>query len=231
MNPSKLTEFQLLIRLMKPFFQRRSCLIPTFRGWLCIGLLAVVVAVGTVRNLHSFLAVTDPVEGGVLVIEGWAPDYAFETAIAEFHRHPYDQLYVTGGPIERGAILTEYQTYAGLGEAILRRMGMTSAQAVPAPVARKDRTYLSAIALRDLWHREGKSVQKINLISMGPHSRRSRLLFEKAFGPQVRVGVLAVEDREYDPAQWWKSSHGFRSVTDELIAYGYAKFIFSSESL
>ena len=212
---------------MNPFFKRRTCLVPTLRGWLCLGLLAVVVALGTVRKVHSFLAVTDPVEGGALVIEGWAPDYAFEEAIAEFHRHPYDQLYVTGGPMDHGAVLSEYRTYAELGEAILKRMGMTAVQAVPAPVARKDRTYLAAVALRELFQREGKSVGKINLISVGPHARRSRLLFEKAFGPEVKVGVLAVEDREYDAAHWWKSSQGFRSVTDEAIAYVYARLIFS----
>ena len=61
---------------------------------------------------------------------------------------------------------------------------------------------------------------------MGPHARRSRLLFEKAFGRDTRVGIIALEDRDYDPAHWWKSSQGVRTVTDELIAYGYARLLF-----
>ena len=210
------------------FLQRRHCLVPTFRGWLLLVLIAVAAGCFAVRNVHSFLSVNDPVEGGSLVLEGWVPDYAFAEAIREFKRHPYDKLYVTGGSIERGGPLSEYRTYAELGEAILLRLGMDreSLQSVPAPEVRKDRTYASALALRDLFHREGKAVEKINLISLGVHSRRSRLLFEKAFGSGTRVGVIALEDQTYDPVDWWRYSQGVRSTTDELLAYGYARLLF-----
>jgi hypothetical protein len=67
---------------------------------------------------------------------------------------------------------------------------------------------------------------ELNLMSLGAHARRSRLLFEKAFGRDTRVGIIALEDRDYDPELWWKSSQGVRTVTDELIAYGYARLWF-----
>jgi hypothetical protein len=64
------------------------------------------------------------------------------------------------------------------------------------------------------------------VISLGPHTRRTRLLFEKALGKEVSVGVMAVEDQDYDPRHWWRSSEGFRVVSGELLAYGYARFWF-----
>ena len=209
------------------FFKRRSCLVPTFRAWLLIGLSVLVLSGVAVRHVHSFLSVTDPVDADFLVIEGWAPDYALEAARSEFLKHHYAKLYVTGGPLERGALLSEYRTYAELGTAGLRKMGVEAVQAVPSLKTRKDRTYLSALALKEFFQKDGKVVKKINLISMGAHSRRSRMLFEQAFGSDTKVGIIAIEDQDYDATQWWKSSQGFRSVTDELIAYVYARLFFS----
>ena len=209
------------------FFKRRSCLVPTFRAWLLIGLSVLVLSGVAVRHVHSFLSVTDPVDADLLVIEGWAPDYALEAARSEFLKHHYAKLYVTGGPLERGALLSEYRTYAELGTAGLRKMGVEAVQAVPSLKTRKDRTYLSALALKEFFQKDGKVVKKINLISMGAHSRRSRMLFEQAFGSDTKVGIIAIEDQDYDATQWWKSSQGFRSVTDELIAYVYARLFFS----
>ena len=209
------------------FFQRRSCLVPTFRAWLLMGLSVLVLSGVLVRQLHSFLAVTDPVDADLLVIEGWAPDYALEAARSEFLKHHYAKLYVTGGPLERGALLSEYRTYAELGTAGLRKMGVEVVQAVPSLKTRKDRTYLSALTLKEFFQKDGKVVKKINLISLGAHSRRSRMLFEQAFGSDTKVGIIAIEDQDYDATQWWKSSQGFRSVTDELIAYVYARLFFS----
>jgi hypothetical protein len=62
---------------------------------------------------------------------------------------------------------------------------------------------------------------------LGAHARRSWLLFEKVLGPTTRVGIIAVEDCDYDPKRWWRASQGVRIVLDELIAYCYARFVFS----
>jgi uncharacterized SAM-binding protein YcdF (DUF218 family) len=108
-------------------------------------------------------------------------------------------------------------------------MGMSqdTVQAVPSGYVYKDRTYTEAVALSNWLRQHGTLPKEINLISLGAHARRSRLLFEKAFGKSTRVGIIAVEDRNYDPAHWWKTSEGVRSVISETIAYGYARFLFS----
>ena len=89
------------------FFARRELLVPTWRGWLAL-LLVIGASLGfLLRHAHSFLAVSEPLPGGALVVEGWADDSVLEAAMAEFHRGPYEKLYVTGGPIEAGAPLVE----------------------------------------------------------------------------------------------------------------------------
>jgi len=209
--------------------RRRSCWLPTVRGVLLLLILFACLLIFGFRNIQAFLAVNDPAPEGILVVEGWSPDYALETAKLEEQGNPYHLLYVVGGPLEQGAPLSQYPTYADLGAAILLRMGMSqdTVQAVPSGYVYKDRTYAEAVAL-SIWLRQhGLSPKEINLISLGAHARRSRLLFEKAFGKSTRVGIIAVEDRNYDPAHWWKTSEGVRSVISETIAYGYARFLFS----
>jgi hypothetical protein len=210
------------------FFQRRECLLPTWRGWLALLLAVVALAVFSIRGAYSFLAVNDPVDNGALVVEGWLPDYALQQAIKEFRKGHHSEVFVTGGPLETGAPLSEYRTFAELGATTLVRLGLNTnaVRAVPAPAIRLDRTYASAVALKN-WLDSHKVVEtNFNIISLGPHSRRSRLLFEKALGKNYKVGVIAVENQEYDTNQWWKSSSGVRTMIDETIAYVYARLSF-----
>ena len=65
-----------------------------------------------------------------------------------------------------------------------------------------------------------------HLITEGAHGRRSRLLFQRALGSGVTVGVTSVPSSAYDPEHWWKFSAGVREVVGELLAYGYARFLF-----
>src|SRR5215471_13317591 len=91
--------------------RRRQRWAPTWRAWSI--LLVVILGLGWIgsRKIYPFLAVNDPHSGGLLVVEGWAPDYALETALQEFKRNHYDKVCVTGGFLENGAPLSEYKTF------------------------------------------------------------------------------------------------------------------------
>jgi hypothetical protein len=212
-------------------FQRRPCLVPTWRGWLLLVVVFGTVAYVSIRRAYPFLAVSDPRPGGILVVEGWGADYALEAAVADFKQFSYEKVYVTGGPIEFGAPLSSYKTYAELGTATLLALGMSSnvVQAVPAPRVKKDRTYACAVALKTWLDENRVQVTRINLMTVGPHARRSRLLFQKAFGKETPIGVVAIAEPDYEGRRWWKSSLGFRAVTSEAIAYLYARFLFHPE--
>jgi hypothetical protein len=209
-------------------FRRRTCLVPTWRGWLLLVVVFGTLSYIGVRGAYNFLAVSDPRPGGVLVVEGWSPDYALEAAVADFKQFSYEKVYVTGGPIEKGAPLSSYKTYAELGTATLLALGLSSnvVQSVPAPKVKQDRTYACGVALKRWVDEHGVQLTRINLLTVGPHARRSRLVFQKAFGNDMPIGIIAVAEPDYDGRRWWKSSQGFRAVTGEAIAYLYARFLF-----
>jgi uncharacterized SAM-binding protein YcdF (DUF218 family) len=207
---------------------RRQCLVPTLRGWFMLALGLGALALGVIRGLHPFLAVTDSVPGGMLVVEGWVPDHMLEAAIAEFKRNHYARLFVTGIPLQKGAPLSEYKDYANLGAAILIRLGMSTneVQAVPTGNTRRDRTYATALTLKHWLSEHGIATTKVNLITGAPHARRSRLMFEKALGSEVEVGVIAIPADDYDEKKWWHSSQGVRVIIGEALAYTYARLLF-----
>lgn len=215
----------------KPYWgllRQRPILALTLKGWCVFLILGGLLVLAAMKNIQPFLAVNKPVPSDILVVEGWIPDYGFRTAIAEFKSKSYKTLFVTGVPMEKGEALSEYGSQAELGAAILLKMGMDPGvvQAVPAPRVRQDRTYASALALKHWLKTNGISVSSLNVMSEGAHCRRTRLLFEKALGKEVSVGIITVEDQSYDPKSWWKFSEGVRSIVSELAAYGYSRLFF-----
>jgi hypothetical protein len=209
-------------------WQRRECLIPTLRGWIVLLLLGVALAALGISGAHTFLTVNDPVPSDILVIEGWIPDYALQRALANVAGDHYRKILVTGGPISSGTLLCGYTNWAELGAATLIRLGVdtNTIEALPAARVTRDRTYASAVALHTWLHRHHIDTASLNIMTMADHSRRTRLLFRKALGREYQVGIISIENQDYDPNRWWQSSEGVRTVVGEMIAYGYARFLF-----
>ena len=208
--------------------KRRECRVPTLRGWLAILVAGIALCAGLLHGVYPFLAVSEARRGGVLVAEGWGSEAVLTAVLAEFRREHYDGLFVTGVPIEESSPLAEYKSFAELGAAVLTRLGgdPNAIHAIPAPAVRQDRTYASAVALKNWLREHGVAPTTVNVMTSGAHSRRTRLLFQKAFGDGVAIGIVASPERDFDPRRWWTSSSGFRTVTDEAIAYLYARFVF-----
>lgn len=208
--------------------RRRELWLPTWRGCLLIVVGGIALLAGLIRGLHPFLAVHDPVKADVMVMEGWVPDLALPEAIRLFHQDGYRQMLVTGGPLDKGEVLAEYRTYAELGFAQLARAGFPTNRlnAVSTPRVQRDRTYASARAVRSWLLAHGGVPRQINIFTSGSHARRTRLLYDKAFGDETEVGIITVPDTRFDYEHWWRSSLGFRTVSDEAIAYLYARFLF-----
>ena len=215
-------------KVLLGLLHRRQCLVPTLRGWLVLALTFGAAALVGVLGIGPFLAVTDSVPGGVLVVEGWVPDYMLERAIAEFKENHYDRLFVTGIPLQQGTPLSEYKNYANLGAATLVKLGMSTndVQAVPTGRTRRDRTHAMALGLKKWLREHDMAPTKVNLITGGPHARRSRLMFEKALGKGVTVGVIAIPTDDYDERHWWHYSQGVRDIIGETLAYAYARLLF-----
>lgn len=193
---------------------------------LAVWFLVLLVAASLVwfRGAYRWLAPQSPVQARYLVVEGWLPDYALEAAVKEYRQGGYERLFTTGGPLERGRHLSEYESNAQIAAATLLKLGLTTNEvvAVPSREWQRNRTLASALALRDYCQQNGLHPTALNLMSVGPHTRRSGLCFRRALGPDVAVGLLAVDTREYDAERWWKFSQGVKDVVGETLSVAYA---------
>lgn len=201
----------------------------TAMGWLVTVFLLGLIVLTPLFYLHNFLALQRPLPNAdVLVVEGWLSDQALLMAIEEFEAGEYQFLVTTGLPLEKGYYLAEYKTFAQLTEATLLKLGFPANQlvAVPTKYVMKNRTMATALSVKKwLLSQSNLSVKSMNIVSWGPHSRRSWLIFQQVMQPEFSVGIIAIPPTSYDPARWWQSSEGFRATISELIAYIYAKFI------
>jgi hypothetical protein len=208
--------------------RRRPVLLPTFWGWLALLLVGGALAIYGARHLYGFLAPQQPVGGRLLVVEGWMEPAALEQAADAFRAGGYQLLATTGGPIEHWPGTHGHATFAERAAEYLAAQGVPAAalSAVPAPASAQDRTFLSAVMVREWARRKGLALDRLDVYSYGAHARRSRLLYRLAFGPEVRIGVRAAEPSEYDPWRWWRSSIGARDVLDQAIGLLWVKCFF-----
>ena len=199
------------------------------KGWL------IFVAAGVLSfslfwlRIYPFLAVTHRVNADVLVVEGWIDEYAIRAAVKEFESNHYQGVFTTGGPVMgTGGYINDFMTSASVGADRLRKNGLAngSVQMVPSRVMDRDRTYGSAVALRNWFRDHNMVVSGINVVTKDVHARRTRLLFQKALGKDVQVGIIAVTNVDYPANRWWHYSEGLKNVVSEFAAYLYARLLF-----
>jgi uncharacterized SAM-binding protein YcdF (DUF218 family) len=208
--------------------KRKECWVLTGRGRIVLFITALIILVLTIMTIHPFLTVNRPIHAEILVVEGWLPDYALEKAIREFKTNNYHLIVTTGVPLLKGYHLSEFKTYAEVASATLKQLGLDEKLIVTVPAAsvKMDRTYASALAIKNWLSNSNLPFRSLNIYTQGPHARRSRLLFKKALGNKIAVGVIAADDPSYHSRSWWKTSKGVRTIISEIIAYLYARFSF-----
>jgi uncharacterized SAM-binding protein YcdF (DUF218 family) len=214
---------KLKIRLIK----RQEMWTLTAQGWVIAIALMICVIFFNISHLYPFLAVTSRIKADVLVVEGWVTDYAVEQAFTEFKSGSYRQIFTTGGPVEKGFYLAEYNNFAAIAAATLKNLGVQPEKVtlVPTPDVIKDRTHASAIALRQWLANSNLPIKSMNLLTSDAHARRSWLIFQQVLAPKIKVGIIAAKPVNYNPNKWWTSSEGVRTVISEIIAYIYALFV------
>jgi hypothetical protein len=193
----------------------------SLRGRLLVLTLAVALAFITQREVLPFLSVSQPRYSEILVVEGWIPSYAMSQAAAQFKYGQYRKVLIV-----RTFDVEEYEVDADRYELVRNGVPQELIETVYSRSVRKDRTYHLALAVREWFSEKGLKVSSLDVATLGPHARRSRLMFEKAFGNSANIGILALDDLGYDAAHWWRSSEGVREVLGEVIAYIYARFYF-----
>jgi hypothetical protein len=198
------------------------------KGAIVSACCAALVSGLYITFIHDFLASTRRVNASILVMEGWVHPVSAELTVQEFRSRRYLFVATTGGPNPANHGFPEGGTWAESGGYWLRNAGLDRGlvRVVPAAAVERDRTYASAVALREWLGVHAPNVSAINIATEDVHARRTRLLFQKALGPRIQVGVIALPNKDYDADRWWRYSEGVRETLGETIAYLYARLWF-----
>ena len=210
-------------------FVRKECWGLSWRGRLVSAAFILFAGLLVLLEIHPFLAVSHREDTKILVVEGWVHQFVMDAAVKEFKTGHYDRVFVTGGPVVgSGGYSNDYNTEASVGADILKTAGIPdkSIQMVPSRVWNRNRTYYSAVALRDWFSRHNLQVRSMNVLTEESHARRTWMLFREAFGGDVKVGIISIPNPDYDANHWWHYSDGVRDTIDEALAYLYAKLFF-----
>ncbi len=200
--------------------------------WRGILLLVVLVAAGSAVlffNAYPLLAPTAKADSDIAVVEGWISLTSARRAAEWVQSNRVSMVLVGGGPIlDAAEFHQDITTYADLGFQRLSRAGLPASlmTAIPSAGIPRDRTYTEALAIKSWLASKNITPSGLNVISEAVHARRSRLLFRKAFGPGVPIGVIALPPREYPANGWWRYSAGVKEVISEAAAYVYVRFFF-----
>jgi uncharacterized SAM-binding protein YcdF (DUF218 family) len=217
------------VRAMWGVFDRKERWSLSGRGWLIVASALLLVGALALKGVYPFLAVTHRANANILVVEGWIHEYGIRAAVKEFRSHHYEHVFATGGPVVgAGGYINDFYTSASVGADLLKKCGLPDerVQMVPSRVMDRDRTYGSAVALRNWFRDHNMTVSSIDIVTEDLHARRTRLLFQKALGDKVAVGVIAIPNPDYDAKRWWRYSAGLKEVVSEAAAYAYTRLLF-----
>lgn len=190
-------------------------------------LVLIAAAVVTIRNLHEFLAVTSPVGSSYLVVEGWMPVSAYREAADVFRAGGYSRVIAASVVQEEPDTDGILRPHSGAEKLVNFGIPEDAIVVVSHVGTQRDRTFHGALAVNDWFSRQNISTASVDVVTVGAHARRSRLLYEKALGSGFNVGVISVRDQKYDADHWWRTSAGARMVIAETIAYVYARVLLS----
>lgn len=217
------------VRALWGMFDRKQRWSLSWRGRLIVASVVLLAGALVLKGVYPFLAITNRTNANILVVEGWIHEYGIRAAIKEFRSSRYERVFTTGGPVVgSGGYINDFYTSASVGADLLKRCGLPdeSVQMVPSRVMDRDRTYGSAVALRNWFRDHNVATSSINIVTEDLHARRTRLLFQKAFGDKVAVGIIAIPNPDYDARRWWHYSAGLKEVVSEGAAYVYARLFF-----
>lgn len=200
------------------FFRRGQVWLPTLWGWLGLLALAAIIVTVVARHLHGYLAVSKPVGARVLIVEGWMGPQELEETAALVRSASYEWVITTGGPIVRWPPAPGHGSFAEQAAWYLGEQGVPRQILTPVAAARvsTDRTYLSALTLRNWAANRGLKLDAFDVITDGPHARRTWVLYRRVF-PHATVGIIATRSYDYDAARWWRSSLGAKNVIDQTL--------------
>ena len=163
------------------------------------------------------------------MVEGWIGSEGVDAAATEFEQHGYQYVVATGGLSEKPR---DRSNYAEIAEQELIRSGVSVDRIIVAPTGQieRQRTFESAVAAWQALQRRGIAPHLLNVFTLGPHARRSRLVYEKVYSPGTQVGVIAWVPSRYAAEPWWLSRGQAKCLLKETIGYPFEALLNSGRS-
>jgi|SRR6516162_8027551 len=207
-------ESSRLVRRRYPWF-------PALLGSCCIVLLLISPIAWWSRFGEAFLSLTERVPAEVLVVEGWIGRDGVRAAEVEFEQRAYQYVVASGGMTSVKSWEPPGRSYAEMAGEELLRLGVPKDRIIVAPPRDTEthRTYESAVAVWRALQTRGIQPKMINVFTLGPHARRSRLVFAKTGGQGTKVGVIAWTPPGDEALPWWRSSERTKALLGETAAY------------
>jgi hypothetical protein len=209
--------------------QRRTCWCPTWLGSFCVALFLTAPAVWWCCYGEAYLSWTERGPSDVLVVEGWIGREGVRAAATEFAEHGYRYVVTSGGVTTAERWEVGGWSYAeGAGQELIR-LGVPADRIIVATSrdTERQRTFESAVAVRQALQAKGIRPKALNVFTWGPHARRSRLVFAKVEPSDTNVGVVSWAPPTYDTVPWWGSSDRAKELLTETAGYVF-EFLFNS---
>lgn len=158
----------------------------------------------------------------VLVVEGWIGFDGLRAAEEEFENHGYEYIVAAGG-FSYSHWQASSSNYAEMAGRELLRAGVSKDKIIVAAArdTENQRTHESAVAVWRALQARGIHPRTLTVFTLGPHARRSRLVFAKVEGPGTQVGVLSWVPSDYKTMPWWRSSERAKDLINETAGYVY----------
>ena len=200
---------------------------------LCLGwifLLPVILGLPWLCSSgESFFSLTRRLPAEALVADGWIGRDGVRAAAEEFKLGGYHYIVVTGDVTDEQRDQSDDAVSA---EQELIWLGIPKDRIIIAPsshVARQ-RTFASVAAAWQALETRDVHPKVLNVFTLGPHARRSRLIYAKVFGPATQVGVVAFVPPKYGVEPWWLSTKRTACLFKESVGYPFEILLNSARS-
>jgi hypothetical protein len=112
-------------------------------------------------------------------------------------------------------IVNNFSSVAELARNRLLAMGIDSGMvtAVPGENVKINRTLTSAIAFRTWLEKSNLDIKGINIISLGAHTRRTWMIYNKVLNEKYPIGIISLPDYNYDNSRIYKF---FKTIRETL---------------
>lgn len=207
--------------------RRRTLILPSWKGWLLLVAALLGCACLLLKSAYPYLAAESRLpQADVVLIEGWVSDEAVAQAKQELEDGRCNLICTAGVDLDKGSLLLEYKDWATLAAETLKAMGVPENKILCAPggAIKRHRTYAGYEEAKEKLATLNKNPLRINVITGGPHGRRSVTVARKVFGDTANIGVISVAPSSYDPDRWWATSSGLKGVFMELVGSTYERF-------